>query len=103
MSGDKNKDAAETPEGLSPYQAHLAAQSGGPKDDAARRPSPALLDLKAQWAKMSARQKLRARQLAVGVAVGALGIGLYAASGSKEDVKPTDPAASLNMGAGQAA
>ena len=64
-----------------------AAQSAGPKDDAARRPSPALLDLKAQWAKMSARQKLRARQLAVGVAVGALGIGLYAASGSKEDVK----------------
>ena len=100
MSGDKNKDAAETPEGLSPYQAHLAAQSAGPKDDAARRPSPPLLDLKAQWAKMSARQKLRARQLAVGVAVGALGIGLYAASGSKEDVKPTDPAASLNMGAG---
>ena len=100
MSGDKNKDAAETPEGLSPYQAHLAAQSAGPKDDATRRPSPALLDLKAQWAKMSARQKLRARQLAVGVAVGALGIGLYAASGSKEDVKPTDPAASLNMGAG---
>ena len=100
MSGDKNKDAAETPEGLSPYQAHLAAQSGGPKDEALRRPSPALLDLKAQWAKMSARQKLRARQLAVGVAVGALGIGLYAASGSKEDVKPNDPAASLNMGAG---
>lgn len=100
MSGDKSKDAAETPEGLSPYQAHLAAQSGRPKDEALRRPSPALLDLKAQWAKMSARQKLRARQLAVGVAVGALGIGLYAASGSKEDVKPTDPAASLNMGAG---
>ncbi|MGE6694733.1 TraB/VirB10 family protein [Sphingobium limneticum] len=100
MSGDKNKDVAETPEGLSPYQAHLAAQSAGPKEDAPRRPSPALLDLKAQWAKMSARQKLRARQLAVGVAVGALGIGLYAASGSKEDVKPTDPAASLNMGAG---
>lgn len=100
MSGDKNNDVAETPEGLSPYQAHLAAQSGGPKDDAPRRPSPALLDLKAQWAKMSARQKLRARQLAVGVAVGALGIGLYAASGSKEDVKPTDPAASLNVGAG---
>ena len=100
MSGDKNKDSAETPEGLSPYQAHLAAQSAGPKDDAARRPSPPVLDLKAQWAKMSARQKLRARQLAVGVAVGALGIGLYAASGSKEDVKPTDPAASLNMGAG---
>lgn len=100
MSGNKNEDAAETPEGLSPYQAHLAAQSGGPKDEALRRPSPALLDLKAQWATMSARQKLRARQLAVGVAVGALGIGLYAASGSKEDVKPTDPAASLNMGAG---
>jgi conjugal transfer pilus assembly protein TraB len=100
MSGDPKKGAAETPEGLSPYQAHLAAQSAEPKDDTARRPSPALLDLKAQWAKMSARQKLRARQLAVGVAVGALGIGLYAASGSKEDVKPADPAASLNMGAG---
>ncbi|MEO7468888.1 MAG: conjugal transfer protein TraB, partial [Sphingobium limneticum] len=69
MSGDKSKDAAETPEGLSPYQAHLAAQSGGPKDEALRRPSPPLLDLKAQWAIMSARQKLRARQLAVGVAI----------------------------------
>ncbi|HUD92671.1 TraB/VirB10 family protein [Sphingobium sp.] len=100
MSGEMDKDPVETPEGLSLYQAHLAAQSAGQKDEAMRRPSPALLDWKAQWAKLSARQKLRARQLAVGVAVGALGIGLYAASGSKEEAKPADPAASLNMGAG---
>ncbi|AOF94757.1 TraB/VirB10 family protein [Sphingobium sp. RAC03] len=104
MSGEMERERPEapapSPETLSPYQAHLAAQSAGQKEEAVRRPSPALLDWKAQWAKMSARQKLRARQLAVGVAVGALGIGLYAASGSKEEVKPTDPAASLNMGAG---
>ena len=104
MSGEMDRERPEAPasstETLSPYQAHLAAQSAGQKEEAVRRPSPALLHWKAQWAKMSARQKLRARQLAVGVAVGALGIGLYAASGSKEEVKPTDPAASLNMGAG---
>ena len=104
MSGEMDRERPEapasSPETLSPYQAHLAAQSAGQREEAVRRPSPALLDWKAQWSKMSARQKLRARQLAVGVAVGALGIGLYAASGSKEEVTPTDPAASLNMGAG---
>jgi conjugal transfer pilus assembly protein TraB len=100
MSGEMDKDPAQAPEELSPYQAHLAGESARERDEAMRRPSPALLDWKAQWSKLSARQKLRARQLAVGVAVGALGMGLYAVSGSKEEAKPANPASSLNMGAG---
>ncbi|KMS56009.1 conjugal transfer protein TraB [Novosphingobium barchaimii LL02] len=100
MNGDMDKDPAQAPEELSPYQAHLAARGARERDEALRSTSPALLDWKAQWAKLSARQKLRARQLAVGVAVGALGVGLYMVSGSKEEAKPANPASSLNMGAG---
>ncbi|MDF0544980.1 TraB/VirB10 family protein [Sphingobium sp. H39-3-25] len=100
MSGEMDKGPAQTPEELSPYQAHLAGESALERDDAIRRSSPALLDWKAQWNKLSARQKLRARQLAVGVAAGALGIGLYAVSGNEEETKPASPASSLNMGAG---
>ncbi|MFD2429641.1 TraB/VirB10 family protein [Sphingobium scionense] len=100
MSGEMDKDPAQAPEELSPYQAHLAGEDARERDEAMRRPSPALLDWKAQWSKLSARQKLRARQLAVGVAVGAIGIGLYTVSGSKEEAKPANPASSLNMGAG---
>ncbi|HEX7783726.1 MAG TPA: TraB/VirB10 family protein [Sphingobium sp.] len=100
MNGDMDKDQAEAPESLSPYQAHLAAQNARDEEAAMRRPATALLDWKALWGRMSAKQKLRARQLLVGVAVGALGIGLYVASDSEEEIKPVDPAASLNMGAG---
>ncbi|RJG52932.1 conjugal transfer protein TraB [Sphingobium terrigena] len=100
MNGDMDKDQAEGPESLSPYQAHLAAQNARNEEAAMRRPATALLDWKALWGKMSAKQKLRARQLLVGVAVGALGIGLYVASDREEEIKPVDPAASLNMGAG---
>lgn len=62
---------------------------------------PALLDLKARWALLTARQQLRARQAGVGVVIALFGYGLYTAStGSKEEA-PVAPAASrLDMGAG---
>lgn len=100
MSGEMDKNPVRDTENLSPYQAHLAGEGARDRDEAIGRHSPALLDWKAQWGKLSARQKLRARQLAVGVAVGALGMGLYMASGSKEEARPANPASSLNMGAG---
>ncbi|HEX7783957.1 MAG TPA: TraB/VirB10 family protein [Sphingobium sp.] len=100
MNGEMDKDRAEGPESLSPYQAHLAAQNARDEETAMPRSATALLDWKALWGRMSAKQKLRARRLLVGVAVGALGIGLYVASGSKEEIKPANPASSLNMGAG---
>jgi len=62
---------------------------------------PALLDLKARWTALSARQQLRARQASVGVVIAMFGCGLYTASTGSKDVAPTAPAASnLNMGAG---
>lgn len=100
MSGAQDNGPVETPEPLSPYQAHLAGQSARADGEAVHRHSVAQLDWQGLWARLSAKQKLRARQLAVGVAVGALGIGLYVASGSKEEVKQANPASSLNMGAG---
>ncbi|MBV2150413.1 TraB/VirB10 family protein [Sphingobium yanoikuyae] len=100
MNGEMDKDQAEGPESLSPYQAHLAAQNARDEETAMRRPATALPDWKALWGRLSAKQKLRARQFLVGVAVGALGIGLYVASGSQEEIKPANPASSLNMGAG---
>jgi conjugal transfer pilus assembly protein TraB len=100
MNGAQDNGPVEAPEPLSPYQAHLAGRSAREEDEAVHRHSVALFDWQGLWARLSAKQKLRARQLAVGVAVGALGIGLYVASGSKEEVKQTNPASSLNMGAG---
>jgi conjugal transfer pilus assembly protein TraB len=45
-------------------------------------------------------QKLRVRQLAVAVGVGVLGLGLYTATGHKEEARPVAKSTSLNMGAG---
>ena len=100
MSGAQDNGPVEAPEPLSPYQAHLAGQNAREENETRPRRPVALLDWQGLWARLSAKQKLRARQLAVGVAVGALGIGLYMASGSKDEVKPANPASSLNMGAG---
>lgn len=103
MNGADDK-ATGTFEPRSAYQAHLTEQSAREGEDAlARAGIGALLglpDWKARWDRLSAKQKLRARQFAVAVAVGALGFALYMASGRKEEVKTADPAASLNMGAG---
>ncbi|WP_176590653.1 TraB/VirB10 family protein [Sphingobium sp. EM0848] len=63
--------------------------------------SPALLDLRAQWARMTSDQKLRAKQLAVVSTVGLLGFGLYTASSSGDKPVIKAPEASkLDMGAG---
>ncbi|MCC4233646.1 MULTISPECIES: TraB/VirB10 family protein [Sphingobium] len=62
---------------------------------------PALLDLKARWANLSAKQQLRARQAGVGVVIAMFGYGLYTASTGSKDEAPAAPAASrLDMGAG---
>lgn len=71
------------------------------EDEPISEVGPALLDLRAQWIKLSSDQKLRAKQLAVVSAVGLLGFGLYMASssGQKQTAKAPD-AAKLDMGAG---
>lgn len=75
-------------------------KQGQAKDQGAVR-GPALLDLKTHWRTMSARQKLRAKQVGVGAAVAILGYCLYTASSGSSDDKPDLPAASkLDMGAG---
>jgi conjugal transfer pilus assembly protein TraB len=77
--------------------------AGSKPNDRAQRDlrGPALLDLKARWALLTAHQQLRARQAGVGVVIALFGYGLYTAStGSKEEA-PAAPAASrLDMGAG---
>lgn len=57
--------------------------------------------LRARWQSLGSRQKLRAKQIGVGAAIGVLGIALYTASGhSHQAVKPATGAAKLDMGAG---
>ncbi|MHA3790477.1 TraB/VirB10 family protein [Sphingomonas sp. YL-JM2C] len=99
MSGEDIQDGAS---GGSRYQTHLSEEEAR-DDDRPGTPSgrqPALLDLKAQWGKLTAKQKLRAKQTGVALAVGVLGISLYSATGHHEAPKPTSDAANLNMGAG---
>lgn len=66
----------------------------------AERGAP-LLDLKARWATMDAKARLRAKQFGVAASVAVLGYGLYTASNGS-DGKPVDaPTASkMDMGAG---
>ena len=66
--------------------------SGTGKTLAARHLA-ALLDLKARWQALSARQQLRLKRLGVAGAIGALGFGLYSASSDKaeEAVVPPRP------------
>src|SRR3546814_8754308 len=62
---------------------------------------PALLDLPAQWSKLTSDQKLRAKQLGVVSTIALLGLGLYTASTSGNKEAPQAPQASnLDMGAG---
>ncbi|MBT0667389.1 conjugal transfer protein TraB [Novosphingobium profundi] len=64
-------------------------------------PRPALLDLPAQWSKLTSQQRLRARQLGVVAMIAVLGLGLYTAStsGRKEPAKGPQTS-NLDMGAG---
>ena len=61
---------------------------------------PALLDLRARWQTLSARQQLRLKQLGVAGVIGALGLGLYSASGDKAEEAAVPPSSHLDMGAG---
>jgi conjugal transfer pilus assembly protein TraB len=83
-----------------PYQTHLAEAAEADQLDGSTR-NPALLDLKARWAALNARQKLRAKQLGVAASVAVLGYGLYTASTANHAQPEAAPAASkLDMGAG---
>ncbi|RQW39453.1 TraB/VirB10 family protein [Novosphingobium sp. LASN5T] len=62
---------------------------------------PALLDLRAQWSRLTSDQKLRAKQFGVVSTIALLGLGLYTASSSGKKEAPKAPQASnLDMGAG---
>ncbi|MDR6709290.1 conjugal transfer pilus assembly protein TraB [Novosphingobium sp. 1748] len=95
-TGQEARQATDRP---SAYQAHLARQAERDTVKGDAMP-PALPDWKARWANLSARQKLRARQFAVALGVGVLGLGLYTATGHKQEVKPAAQTTTLNMGAG---
>lgn len=88
----------ETPEGLSATAASHTTVEGSENGPIAR---PALLDISAQWAKLTSDQKLRAKQLGVVSSIALLGLGLYTASRSDHEEAPKAPQASnLDMGAG---
>lgn len=86
----------------SPYAAHLASEAAADGEAAKPQPArgPALLDLKARWAMLGSKGRLRAKQLGVGTGVTALALALYAVS-TNVDAPPIAPVASkLDMGAG---
>ncbi|MEQ6334826.1 TraB/VirB10 family protein [Sphingobium sp. MK2] len=87
----------EKPQG----EAGPSARQGGDVNETANTARPALLDLPAQWSKLSSNQKLRAKQLGVVSTIALLGLGLYTASTSGQKEAPKAPQASnLDMGAG---
>ena len=91
--------------GIKGYSRPRKTKNGAGGEPDARAPAavrgPALLDLKARWTLLTARQQLRARQAGVGAVIALFGYGLYTASSGSKDVEPGAPAASsLNMGAG---
>ncbi|OAN53467.1 TraB/VirB10 family protein [Sphingobium sp. TCM1] len=82
-------------------EAGPSARQGGDVDGTVNTPRPALLDLPAQWSKLSSDQKLRAKQLGVVSTIALVGLGLYTASTSGQKEAPKAPQASnLDMGAG---
>jgi conjugal transfer pilus assembly protein TraB len=81
---------------------HGAPRSG--HDDAERGSAeggPPLFDFRAQWARLTSDQRLRAKQLGVAASIAVLGYGLYTAStrGEKPVLAPPE-ASKLDMGAG---
>ncbi len=76
-----------------------SASAGAPIGAEADR--PAMLDLRAQWSRLTSDQRLRAKQIGVAVTIAVLGYGLYSASSSgTEDLAPVPEASKLDMGAG---
>lgn len=107
MSESSDADTTETRE-KSAYQAHLdhraledrSLDDQGPARHPSSRPG-AGLDVKARWQRLSATQRLRAKQVLVGLAVALLGYGLYTASSpSKDETKTAVSATKLDMGTG---
>jgi conjugal transfer pilus assembly protein TraB len=100
-SPDASQDAGHV---ASPYAARLQrmAETEAGSDKTARTGKRASrLDLTAHWQALTAKQKLRAKQTGVALAVGLLGAGLYTAStGSKTQTTTATGAAKLGMGAG---
>ncbi|WP_342250368.1 TraB/VirB10 family protein [Sphingomonas sp. OTU376] len=88
MSGGEDKDAGPAT-GAPGHQARGAHPEG-----------PALLDLKAQWERLSSSQQLRAKQLGIVALVGGAGIALYTASSGTKPAAPPPVASKLDMGAG---
>lgn len=69
--------------------------------EVASNPRPALLDVGAQWERLTSDQKLRAKQVGVAATIALLGLGLYvASSGEQEEVAATPEMSKLDMGAG---
>src|SRR3546814_15594862 len=86
-----------------PDETTPAGSSSRPVDDNEESvvTRPALLDLPAQWSKLTSDQKLRAKQLGVVSTIALLGLGLYPPSTSGNKDAPKEPQAStLAIGAG---
>lgn len=86
--------------GAAPQPEPLGGTSTGApiEADTAR---PAMLDLRAQWSRLTSKQKLRAKQISVAAVIALVGYGLYSASTSgTKDVAPMPEASKLDMGAG---
>src|SRR3546814_16799165 len=86
-----------------PDETTPAGSSSRPVDDNEESvvTRPALLDLPAQWSKLTSDQKLRAKQLGVVSTIALLGLGLYTSRTSGNKEAPQAPQTSnLAMGAG---
>ena len=90
-----------TPEDTPQTSPAATPRAGGDESLNDTSPRPALLDLRAQWSKLTSDQKLRTKQLGVVSTIALLGLGLYTASSSGKKEAPKAPQASnLDMGAG---
>jgi len=77
------------------------AEAPADRDFAISAARPALLDVRAQWERLTSDQKLRARQLGIAATIALLGYGLYTASSSApKEVAGAPEASRLDMGAG---
>jgi conjugal transfer pilus assembly protein TraB len=86
---------------MAPDELDLQAPPAAPEMDEASQDRPALLDLKAQWARLTSDQRLRAKQVGVAGTIAMLGYGLYALTTSGAPAPTPAPEMSkLDMGAG---
>lgn len=96
MSGPVDPDA---PQAVPPLETLGSASSGAAFEPEPDR--PALLDLRAQWSRLTSDQKLRGKQIGVAATIALLGYGLYTASSSgTQEIAAAPEASKLDMGAG---